>query len=125
MTNTHNASGKRSLGFPFWVSWYLLVFLFAAFAVNHLAGIWYIAKSTDEAQMFELFAALHLLAVAVLVVPYRHLQRWAWWSLWIAIVPVGLTFAFAQSPIGVTYLIVAGVMSLAQLVTLPRFTRST
>ncbi len=74
--------------------------------------------------MFELYAALNLLAVVVLLFPYKQLQRWAWWAMWIAIVPTGISFVFAQDPIGVTYLVVAGVMALAQLATLPRFLRS-
>ncbi|HMT87120.1 MAG TPA: hypothetical protein PKE40_12265 [Arachnia sp.] len=99
----------------------MLFVLFALFGVNHVAGIWLIASSTDEAQMFEFFGALNLLSLVVLLIPYRRLDRWAWWAMWIGIVPVGLVLAFGPNTIGVIYGITAGVMAVAQFATLPRF----
>lgn len=121
MTDTSAPSAPRSIRVLFRIGWGVLAVLLAAFAVNHIAGIWYIAGSTDEAQMFELFGALNLLALVVLLLPYRRLERWAWWAMWIAIVPVALVLAFAPGDIGLIYSITAGVMALAQFATLPRF----
>lgn len=106
----------------FRVGWWVLVAVFALFAVNHLAGIWLIASSPDEPQMFELFGALNLLSLVVLLVPYRRLERWAWWAMWIGIVPVGLVLAFGgPDTVGVIYVVTFGVLALAQLATLPSF----
>lgn len=50
-----------------------------------------------------------------------RLEGWAWWAMWIAILPVGLVMAFGADVIGVIYLVTAIVLALAQLATLPRF----
>lgn len=105
----------------FRIGWWVLAFVLVAFAVNHVAGIWFIASSTDEAQMFELMGALNLFALVVLVIPYRRGERWAWWAMWIAIVPVALVLVFAGGGIGLTYAVTALVMAAAQLMTLPSF----
>lgn len=115
------APSPRSTRVLFRVGWWVLLVVFVLFAVNHIAGIWLIASSTDESQMFELFGALNVLALIVLLIPYRRLQRWAWWAMWVAIVPVGLVMAFGAGAIGVTYLVTAIVLALAQFATLPRF----
>lgn len=119
--STSPASSPGSIRILFRVGWWTLVVLFALFAVNHGAGIWFIATSTDESQMFEAFAALNLFALVVLLFPYRRLEGWAWWAMWIAIMPIGLVMAFGADVIGVIYLITAIVLALAQFATLPRF----
>lgn len=116
-----SAAPTRSTRVLFRVGWWTLLVLFALFGVNHAAGVWLIATSTDESQMFELFAALNLFALIVLLIPYRRLEGWAWWAMWIGIIPVGLVMAFGADAIGVIYLITAIVLALAQFATLPRF----
>ena len=119
--STSPAASAGSTRMLFRVGWWTLVVLFALVAVNHAAGTWFIASSTDEAQMFEHAAALNLFALVVLLIPYRRLEGWAWWAMWIAILPIGLVIAFGTDAIGVTYLITAIVLALAQFATLPRF----
>lgn len=116
-----SAAPARSIRMLFRIGWWTLLVLLALFAVNHGAGVWLIAESTDESQMFELFAVLNLFALVVLLIPYRRLEGWAWWAMWIAILPVGLVMAFGADVIGVIYLVTAIVLALAQLATLPRF----
>lgn len=112
----------RATRVAFGIGWWVLVVIVALFAVNHIAGIWLIASSPDEPQMFELFGALNLLSLVVLVIPYRRLERWAWWAMWIGILPVGLVLAFAgPGPVGLIYIVTFGVLALAQFATLPRF----
>jgi hypothetical protein len=115
----------RATRVGFGIGWWVLVVVFALFAVNHIAGVWLIASSPDEPQMFELFGALNVLCLVVLFIPYRRLERWAWWAMWIGIVPVGLVITFGGPDlVGLIYIVTFGVLALAQLATLPRFLRA-
>lgn len=119
---TSAAPSSSAVRVAFAIGWWVLFLVVALFAINHIAGIWLIANSSDESQMFELFGALNLLSAVVLLVPYRRLERWAWWAMWIGIVPVGLVLAFGVPDlVGVIYVVTAGVLALAQFATLPRF----
>lgn len=111
-------------GVLFGVGWWVLVVLTAVFALNHLVGLWTFATSDDERLMFLVFAALQLLALAVLFVPYRRLELWAWWAMWVPIVAMGLTYAVSISTIGLVYLCFAAAMALAQFATLPAMRRA-
>jgi hypothetical protein len=91
------------------------------FAINHSAGTFLFASSTTESLMFGGFAALQILALFVLFIPYRRNELWAWVATWVSIIPLGLVIAFGADAIGVFYLATAVVMALAQLVTLPEF----
>jgi hypothetical protein len=119
MSDTVPPSGTRRV--PFRIGWIVLVVLSALFAVNHIAGIWFIAGSEDESQMFEAFGIVNLLAVVLLVIPYRRLEWWSWLAVWLTIVPIAAVIFFIQDAIGIIYVITAGVMALAQLLTLPAF----
>ena len=92
-------------------------------ALNHLGGVLYIASSTDEQQLFELFGMLHLLALVILLIPYRRREWWAWLAMWIAIVPVALVLVFVPDVLGAVYFGSAAVMSVAQFLALPDFRR--
>lgn len=117
--------GSRAVRVSFWIGWSLLVVLLVLFGVaSHLGGIWYIAASPDEAQMFMLFFVVNVLTVVLLVIPYRQLQRWAWWAVWIGIVPFALIIAFGPpNYIGWMYLGVAAILAVGQFLALPRFLR--
>lgn len=122
MTGSTAPPSSRATRVAFGIGWWVLVVFFALFAVNHILGIWLIASSPDEPQMFELFGALNLLSLVVLLIPYRRLERWAWWAVWIGIVPVGLVLAFGgPGLVGLIYIAAAVVLALAQIATLPRF----
>ncbi len=111
-------------GVLFGVGWWALVVLTALFALNHIAGVWAFASSDDERMMFLVFAALQLLALAVLLVPYRRLEVWAWWAMWIPILAMAATYPVFLSTLGIVYLAVAAAMALAQFATLPAMRRS-
>jgi hypothetical protein len=103
------------------IAWVVLVFCFGAFTFSHYTGVYY-GNSTDERHLFEIFGWLNLVGIAILVVPYRRQELWAWWATWAGIVPVGLVPAFIGfDPIGLTYLLTAVVLGVAQLVNLPGF----
>jgi hypothetical protein len=119
MNDTAPPSGSRRVLFR--IGWIVLLVLSALFAVNHIAGIWFIAGSNDESQMFEAFGIVNLLAVVLLAIPYRRLEWWSWLALWLTVIPIAAVIFFIQDAIGITYVITAGVMALAQLLTLPAF----
>ena len=119
-----DARGGRSVSVVLWrIGWGALLFFTVAFALNHLAGVLYIASSTDEQQLFELFGMLHLLALVILLIPYRRREWWAWLAMWLAIVPVALVLVFVPDVLGAVYFGSAAVMSVAQFLALPDFRR--
>ncbi|MET0886973.1 MAG: hypothetical protein ABWX92_11040 [Mycetocola sp.] len=67
--------------------------------------------------MFLIFAALNLLTLVVLLMPYRAREQWAWWAVWI---PISAMFVgplvFGLGPIAVIYVIGGVVMAVAHLV---------
>jgi hypothetical protein len=103
----------------FRIGWWVLVVLTALFALNHLLGAATFARSDDERVMFLIFAALNLLTLVVLIVPYRARERWAWWAVWI---PIGVMFVgplvFGLDPITIIYLVGGVLMAAAHLLTL-------
>lgn len=79
------------------------------------------ATSDDERMMFLVFAALQLLTLAVLLVPDRAREPWAWWANWIPTAAMLVTpLVFGLSPIGLVYAISGVVMAAAHLVAAPQ-----
>lgn len=107
------------------VGWWVLAVLTGLLALNHLAGAVFFAIDSTESLMFGAFAALEVLALVVLWIPYRRGEFWAWVATWISIAPVLLVIAFGADAVGVFYLVTGVVMALAQLATLPDFGQRT
>jgi hypothetical protein len=63
----------------FRVGWWVLLVLTFLFILNHLAGTVAFANNDDERLMFVGFAALGIVSLAVLLIPYRARESWAWW----------------------------------------------
>jgi hypothetical protein len=103
------------------ISWWVLVVLTTLFVINHGAGAFLFANSTTESLTFGVFAALQVLALFILFIPYRRRELWAWVATWVSIIPVGLVIAFGADEIGVFYFATAAVMALAQFVAFPDF----
>ena len=100
----------------FRVGWWVLFVSIALFALNHLVGAAAFATSADERVMFLIFAALNLLTLVVLLVPYRAREPWAWWAIWIPIAAMFVgPFVFGLDPIAVIYLVGGLVMAVAHL----------
>ncbi len=57
------------------------------------------------------------------LVPYRRLQMWAWWAVWLEVAAVASVVAWAEPAVGLWYGAVAVMMGVAQLVTLSSFRR--
>jgi hypothetical protein len=91
--------------------------------VNHSAGVFVIAEEDPEPLMFAAFAAVNAYALVVLLVPYRRCELWAWAVTWVNVTATGMVFAWLRDGVGVSYLVGAVVMSLAQAATYPEFRR--
>ena len=105
----------------FRIGWWVLVVSTGLFALNHLAGTAAFATSDDEQMMFPVLAALQLLALIVLLVPYRAREPWAWWAIWIPIAAMLVTpLVFGVDTIGLVYLVSGVVMATAHLLAAPQ-----
>jgi hypothetical protein len=103
------------------IAWWLLTAITALFAINHAVGAFVFAVSTTESLMFMAFAALQILALFVLFIPYRRSEPWAWAASWVSIIAIGLVIAFGADAIALFYVGAAAVMAAAQFFTLPAF----
>jgi len=105
----------------FRIAWWVLVVSTALFALNHIAGTVAFARSDDERMMFLVFAALQLLALIVLLVPYRAREPWAWWAIWLPIAAMLVTpLVFGIDTIGLVYVVSGVVMAAAHLLAAPQ-----
>jgi hypothetical protein len=117
----NGSQGRPSTQFR--IGWWALVILSAALALNHLAGIAWFSENDDDRLLFAVFAGLNVYALAVLLRAFRRRERWAWLVTWVSVVVLGVTIAFAGPEIGIYYLFAAGVMAVAQLLTMSGFSR--
>lgn len=108
----------------FRVGWWVLLVLTFLFILNHLAGTVAFANNDDERLMFVGFAALGIVSLAVLLIPYRARESWAWWVSWAQPLALAVPIVLFRDGIGVFYLVVAVVMAVAQLATLSTFRAS-
>ncbi|GAB3742997.1 hypothetical protein [Microlunatus parietis] len=106
------------------IGWVVLVVLTAGYAINHVAGIATFSDTDDERLMFAVFAGLNALTLIILLLPYRQRQFWAWAATWVSVAVFALCPIWVAPPIGLFYLGTAVVLALAQLATLPDFTRA-
>lgn len=86
----------------------------------HVAGIFFIADGDDERLVFTCYATLNVLALVVLLVPFRGGQPWAWAASWIPLVPNVLVMPILgrEGP-GPQYLAITAVMAVCLLVARP------
>lgn len=101
------------------VGWGLLVLTAGITAVGHLAAPVAFAPA-NETIMFLALAAMSIYALAVLLIPYRRGERWAWWVTWIH-VAVFAVVIFSAPNVGPIYLGLAIGMAGAQLATRSTF----
>jgi hypothetical protein len=105
------------------VGWLVLVVTAVLGVVNHGAGVFVIAEEEPEPLMFAAFAAVNAYALVVLLVPDRRREPWAWAVTWVNVAATGMVFVWLRDGVGVSYLVGAVVMSLAQVATYPEFRR--
>lgn len=105
----------------FKIGWLALLVVSALAAVWHLIAI--AAFPSDEATLFVGWAAFNLYSTVVLYIPFRRGERWAWYATWILVIGFAIPILINQESYVVAYLIAAGVMALALLLTWPAFFR--
>lgn len=103
--------------------WVVLLVVSITGALNHLLGVVTFATAGEERLMFALFTLLNGYAIAVLLLPYRRHQRWAWIITWLEVAAFAAAMPLIGGGLGVGYLVVAAVAALAQLATLRSFWR--
>ena len=106
------------------VAWVVLVVLTAGYAINHVAGIAGFSDNDTDRLMFAVFAGLNAYALIILLLPYRRRRFWAWSVTWVSVAVFAICPLWVEPPIGLFYLGTAVVLAIAQLATLPDFTRA-
>jgi len=87
--------------------------------LNHLLLIF---TQQDERLLFLGWAAFNIYATLVLAISFRRRERWAWYTTWVMVIGFALPLLLGlASEIAVLYAIVAGVMALGLLLTMPTF----
>ena len=102
----------------FTIGWFVLLFISA------LATLWLIILMftiVDDAPILMSWAALSLYATLILYIPFRRGEKWAWFSIWIQVILFGSTIFFSTPEIANKYVVAAGVMAFALLMTRPTF----
>lgn len=108
---------KQSVGYQ--AGWWFLMLMAAISFVGHLLAPFAFAPA-NEAIMFWALAAMSLYAMAVLLVPYRRAERWAWWVTWVHVAIYAVVIVGAPQ-VGPIYLTLAVLMAVAQLATSSAF----
>ncbi len=101
------------------LGWMILLIFTALMAVNHLTLPLYSPSDSIPAIGF---AAFNLVALIVIIIPFRRLERWAWYTTWI--LPAGLALpAILESNPGIVifYSTVSAVLVLGLLLTMRDF----
>lgn len=101
----------------FKIGWGILLFLAAGNVLSHI-GLLLFDPGGDT--IFLTWAAFNLLAAAILVLPYRRGEKWAWIVIWAMIIPYALIIVF-NSEVGPYYLAEAALMTISQLLTYRAF----
>jgi hypothetical protein len=71
----------------FKTGWIILLTGAALMTLNHSVLIFVL----DEPVLFTGYTAFNLYALVVLVIPFRRLEKWAWYTTWL--LPIGLAGA--------------------------------
>jgi hypothetical protein len=96
--------------------WIVLLLSAALMTLNHLV----LTFVRSETALFLGWTAFNLYALLVVAVPFRRLEKWAWYATWI--LPVGLAAgAFTDPHIAIYYYSVAAGCVLGLLLTMRGF----
>lgn len=100
----------------FKVGWISLLVIAALMTLSHFSLIFFL----DEPTLFAGYAAFNFYSLVILFIPFRRLERWAWWITWV--LPIGLALPTATDPnIALYYFGVAAVCILGLFLTGPEF----
>jgi hypothetical protein len=106
---------QQSTGYK--VGWGILLFLAVGNVLGHIGLLIF---EPEPSSIFIAWAAFNLLAATILSIPYKRGERWAWFAIWLMIVPYTLIIFF-NSEVGPIYLGEAIIMIICQLLTYNTF----
>jgi hypothetical protein len=97
----------------FRTGWIVLLLAAALMTLNHFGLMFFL----DDPILFLGWTAFNLYALLVIAIPFRRLEKWAWYATWL--LPVGLAAGgFTDPAIAVFYYAVAGACVLGLLLTM-------
>jgi hypothetical protein len=100
----------------FKIGWVILLVAAALMTVNHLGLIFVL----NDPILFLGWGLFTLYALVVIAVPYRHLEKWAWYITWL--LPAGLAAGgFTDPDISLFYYAFAAACVLGLLLTVREF----
>lgn len=95
----------------------ILLFLATGNVLGHI-GLLLFDPGGDT--IFLAWAAFNFQAAMILLIPYRHAEKWAWYVIWAMVVPYSLVILF-NAEVGPIYLAEAGLMAAGQMLTYSTF----
>ena len=101
----------------FTMGWIVLLFISALATLNHIMLPLY----GDPVVLSIGWTGFSLYAIVVLAIPFRRGEKWAWYSTWILVIGFAAPILISQESYIVAYLIAAGIMAFALLLTRPAF----
>lgn len=84
---------------PAKIAWLTMLTIAILATLNHIILIFVIS---EEATLFVGWAAYNAYAAIVLLIPFRHSQRWAWYSTWILVMGF-LSLVLFDTQVGIWY----------------------
>jgi hypothetical protein len=111
-----SASAKVGQNALYRAGWIALIVSAALMTLNHFVLIF----ALNEPVLFLGWTAFNLYALAVLLIPFHRLEKWAWYVTWV--LPIGLAAGgFTAPDIALFYYAVAAACVLGLLLTMREF----
>jgi hypothetical protein len=101
------------------IGWGILLFVTISNVVGHIGLLLFDNLDT----IFVAWATMNLLAAMILFTPYRRGERWAWYAIWVLIIPFA-TIIFFNAQIGPIYLGEAALLVVGQLLNYRSFAQA-
>ena len=112
-TSATVATGQSTL---FKAGWIVLAVAAALMTLNHLWLIFFL----NDPPLFVGWTAFNLYSLLVVLIPFRRLEKWAWYGSWL--LPVGLAIGgFTATDVSLFYYSTAAVCALGMLLTMRDF----
>jgi hypothetical protein len=101
------------------IGWGILLFVTISNVVGHIGLLLFDNLDT----IFVAWATMNVLAAMILFTPYRRGERWAWYAIWVLIIPFA-TIIFFNAQIGPIYLGEAALLVVGQLLNYRAFSQA-
>jgi len=116
LTSSRSTTVSVGQNLLFKTGWIILLASAALMTLNHLVLMFFL----DEPILFLGWTAFNFYALLVSAIPFRRLEKWAWYATWL--LPIGLaTGGFTDPAIAVFYYAVAAACVLGLLLTMRDF----